>query len=331
MERGKQTKSKALFYAYRYLLLIFGCALLAIGDVGFISPFNLVTGGVFSIAIIIQHFVTASGIDFYVIDLVTWALQVLLLVLSFMFLGKTFTMRSIFATLLYPALVSLFSRLPIINGLPLGTYIGNQFINAGIDWGVKTLAGLAGGALVGSGVAVCYLAGGSTGGLDILSAIIAKHTPIKEAVSSFVIDGFLVVVGIFVFHSWVSGVIGILSAFACALAVQYIYVNGNAFVIADIISSEHEAIRKHVEEQMDRTTTIINVKGGYTGNDRVLLRVAFSKKELPAFRSFIAEVDPSAFVTFTQASMINGEGFDPLVSKSFNKKKNDSKNEDLHG
>ena len=56
------------------------------------------------------------------------------------------------------------------------------------------------------------------------------------------------------------------------------------------------------------------VTGGYSNKEKVLLRVAFSRRELFPFRSFIASVDPRAFVTFTKASMINGEGFDPLTS-----------------
>ena len=64
---------------------------------------------------------------------------------------------------------------------------------------------------------------------------------------------------------------------------------------------------------MDRTTTLITAVGGYTGEQRYILRVCLSKRELYGLKEFIGEVDPHAFVTLTQAAMINGEGFDPLV------------------
>ena len=325
------TKKKGLELAKKYLMLLLGCVLLAVGSVCFLSPFDLVTGGVFSIAIIIQHFVKG----FYVIDIVTWAFEVGLLILSFFALGKTYALRSLFATLLYPALVTFLGRVPLFNGLTTAEYFLQVFQNHAsgeFDWGLRILAALAGGCFIGLGVATCYNAGGSTGGLDIIASIISKHTPIREGTTTFLVDATLVVVGIIFLRNLPNGLVGVLSAFACALVVQYVYVMGNRFVIADIISSEDAKIRKYVEEVMDRTTTILDVTGGYSKEKKKLLRVAFSKSELPGFRAYIASVDPKAFVTFTQAAMINGEGFEPLAVKSYKTfLKSKEEDEDLHG
>ena len=328
-EASKGTKAWRLLR--KYGLLVLGCAVLAFGDAAFISPLNLVTGGVLSIGVIIQHFVTLSGSDFYVVDIVTWIVQIILLIVSFIFLGKSFTARSTFSTILYPALFTLMVRVPLIDGQSIGNYIAKFFILEQTDWGLIILAALAGGALVGAGAAICYHAGGSTGGLDVISAILARKTPIKEALSAFILDGSLVIVGMICMRDVRMGLIGILGALACALAVQYMYVNIGSFVIADIISCEYEAIQKYVHETMDRSTTVIDATGGYSGEGKKLLRVAFSRRELPAFRAFIGSVDPRAFVTFTQASMINGEGFDPLVTRNKKRAKQYTKDEDLHG
>ncbi len=328
------TKKKSLDLAKKYSLLTIGCLCLAAGAVMFLSPFDLVTGGIFSVAIIVQHFVNQSGNAFYVIDIVTWIAQLLMLVLSFFALGKTYTLRSLFTTLLYPALVSLMARVPIIDGKTVAEYFVIVFQNHASgdpDWGLRILAALAGGVFIGFGVGVCYFAGGSTGGLDVIASIVAKHTPVKEGTASFAMDATLVILGIAILQNLPNGLVGVLSAFTCALVIQYSYVRANRFVIADIISSEPDKIRKYVEEVMDRTTTIFNITGGYSGEERKLIRVAFSKTELPAFRAFIASVDPRAFVTFTQAAMIKGEGFDPLAGKQFkNAFKFENKNEDLH-
>lgn len=329
---NEKTKAhKVLLIIWKYFLLTLGCAVLAFGDAAFVSPLGLVTGGVLSVGVIIQHFVTLSGSSFYVVDIVTWVLQVILLIISFIFLGKKFTLRSLFSTLMYPALFTLMTRVPIINNMSLGDYVARHFIvENGTDWGLVTLASLAGGVLIGLGVAICYHAGGSTGGLDVVSAILARRTPVKEAVSAFVMDGTLVLLGIILIRDVPRGLVGVLGAFTCALAVQYIYVNAEAFIIADIISSEYEKIQKYVHETMDHATTLIDVTGGYTGEGKKILRVAFSRRELFAFRSFIGSVDPRAFVTFTKASMINGEGFDPLCARS-NNVNYDKDNGDLRG
>jgi len=310
-------------------LIVFGCALLAFGDAAFIAPLNLVTGGVLSAGVIVQHFVRLAGSDFNVVDIVTWILQIILLIISFIFLGKKFTLRTIFSTLLYPLLLTLFMRVPLAEGLSLGGLISRQFtkeiiVNAELVEGVLVvtqgesmaltlLGGIIGGFCVGAGVAVTYHGDSSTGGLDVISVIIAKHSSIKEAASALALDGTLVIIGMICTRDIPHGFIGILSAVVCALAVQVIFVNMNSFVIADIISSETEAIKKYVEEELDRTTTLIEATGGYTGKKRLMLRVCLSRRELFRFKEFIAEVDPRAFVTFSMAAKINGEGFDPLV------------------
>lgn len=345
-------KKRAFELAKKYALLTLGCAFLAFGSVAFLTPFDLVTGGVFSIAVITQHFVTAAGSTMYVIDIVAWVAELSMLILAFAALGKSYALRSLFATLLYPAFVTFLGRVPLIDGLTVAQYFANVFeahsfvtyldpavissLPEGVqiaDWGLRILAGLAGGVFIGLGVAVCYNAGGSTGGLDVVSSLIAKHTPVKEGTSAFIMDSALVILGILLLRDLPNGLVGVLSAFMCALVIQLVYVSANKFVIADIISSEADQIREYVEKVMDRTTTIIDVTGGYTGTKRKLLRVAFSKSELPAFRAFIASVDPRAFVTFTQAAIINGEGFEPLsVRKNRLKFLNLNKdNEDLHG
>ena len=319
--RNNKNCSKFLSLLKKYSILVLGCALLAFGDAAFISPLNLVTGGVLSIGVIVQHFVTLSGSDFYVVDIVTWIIQILMLIVSFLFLGKKFTLRTIFATILYPALFTFFIRVPLVNGVSIGNHLASFFLTENTDWGLRTLAGIAGGAFIGAGVGVCYHAGGSTGGLDVISAILARKTPIKEGVSAFIFDGALVIAGMIVMRDIRNGLVGVLGALVCAMTVQVLYVNTQSFVIADIISEKWEAIQDYVHNQMDRSTTVIDVTGGYSKEGKKILRVAFSKRELLAFRAFIGQTDPKAFVTFTQASMINGEGFDPLVRTNFDKKK----------
>ena len=327
--RKKLTRKEVLRAVKNISFIVLGCALLAFGDAAFIAPLNLVTGGVLSIGVIIQHFVRLGGSTFNVVDIVTWIMQVILLIVSFIFLGKKFTLRTIFSTLLYPLLLTLFMRVPISNGYSLGELISNQFtkeiiVNAelvdgtivvtqGESLALTLLGGIIGGFCVGAGVAVTYHGDSSTGGLDVISVIIAKHSSVKEALSALILDGSLVIIGMICTRDIPHGFIGILSAVVCAIAVQILFVNTNSFVIADIITCEEGAIKKYVEEELDRTTTLIEAIGGYTGQKRRIIRVCLSRRELYHFKEFIAEVDPRAFVTFTMAAKINGEGFDPLV------------------
>lgn len=311
--KKKWNKQRVIKTIKNYLLITAGCFLLAFGNAAFLEPLSLVTGGVSSLGIIIQWLVRQSGSDLRVFDIVTWAAMAVLLIVSFLFLGKRFTLHTLFASIVYPAILTVLYRTNALD------FISKQLMAEPGDADALSkalLAGIFGGAFVGGGVAVTYLGDGSTGGFDVIAVIIARHSAIKESVSSFIIDGSLIVIGMLLMKDIPLGLIGILSALVCALMVQYCYVNANSYIIADIVSKNYEEIMEYVHKEMEHATTVIDATGGYTGNDRKILRVAFNKRELYDFRCFIGQTDPEAFVTFTQASMINGEGFDPIVRKA---------------
>ena len=309
MLKRQWNKAEVKKFLKNISLITVGCFVLAAGTVAFLLPLDLVTGGVSGVSVIVNHYLEPT-FGTPVQDIVAWIIQVLLLIVSFIFLGKKFTLHTIYATLLYPAFLTILMRTHALD------FISNAIKpeGAGDMQIVYTLiAGIFGGAFSGAGVAITFLGDGSTGGFDVIAAICAKHTPVKEGLSTFLIDATIVIAGMICLQDIANGLIGILSALVCALVVQYVYVNSNQYVIADIISDQTEEIMHYVHEKMEHASTVIDVTGGYTGTPRKILRVAFNKKELNSFRSFIAETDPRAFVSFTQASMINGEGFAPLV------------------
>ena len=316
MPKRRWNKAEIQKCVKNLLLITAGCFVLAAGTVAFVLPLDLVTGGVSGISVILNHYLEPI-FGFALQDIIAWIVQIILLIIGLIFMGKKFTLHTIYASLLYPAFLTLLMRTHVLD------FISNAIKPEGagnMQIVYTLLAGIFGGAFSGAGVAITFLGDGSTGGFDILAAICAKFTPIKESVSTFVIDASIVVAGMICLKDIPNGLIGILSALVCALVVQYVYVNSNHYVIADIISDKTDEIMSYVHEKMEHASTVIDAVGGYTGQSRKILRVAFNKKELHSFRSFIAETDPKAFVSFTQASMINGEGFAPLVSGKKRKK-----------
>src|SRR5574344_634619 len=135
----------------------------------------------------------------------------------------------------------------------------------------------------------------------------------KQDVSGFILDASLILIGMICMRDPIQGLIGILAALACAIAVQYIYVNADTFVIVDILSDHYEGIQDYIHKDMDHATTIIDTVGGYTGEKRKMIRVVIYQVETSELRTKIAQIDPKAFVSFTQAKTINGEGFAPFI------------------
>ncbi|MBR4275231.1 MAG: YitT family protein, partial [Bacilli bacterium] len=106
------------------------------------------------------------------------------------------------------------------------------------------------------------------------------------------------------------------------------------FVICDIITEKYEEVNRFVIDEMDHSTTLFDTVGGYTGEDRKMVRAVIYTDETTELREFIATIDPKAFVSFTKAKTINGEGFEPFYvrhrkkhSKTQNSQQNQTENE----
>jgi uncharacterized membrane-anchored protein YitT (DUF2179 family) len=280
---------------------------LAFADAAFLTPCNIVSGGVASVGIIVNYFVEPA-IGYDITDFVIDGVQVVLWIVGLCTLGKKFSLNTLVASLAYPLFYTILYR--FVN---IGNVLGIEGALYNKGTAELLIAGIFGGALAGAGVAVAYLGNGSTGGFDIVSFIIAKYSEMKQDVSGFIIDASLIVIGMICMKNITLGLIGIVAAFACAMAVQYIYVNADTFVIVDILSDHYSEIQDYIHKEMDHATTVIDTVGGYTGEKRKMIRVVIYQVETSELRTKIAQIDPKAFVSFTQAKTINGEGFEPFI------------------
>lgn len=308
------------------LLVILGCIIMAFGDALFIAPCNIISGGVSSVGIIVNFFVKGAT-GFECTDIVVAVCQVLLWVLGLIVLGKKFSIHTLIAMIVYPATFSLIYR------LNLGEVFGmTQIYESALagDIGSLLFTAVFGGFLCGAGIALAYHGNGSTGGFNIISAIVARYSEIKENTSSLIIDVTLIVLGalirLSVPNNFILSCIGILCAIVCSLSIRFLYVDATQFVICDIITDKYEEVNKYVIDEMDHSTTLFDTVGGYTGEDRKMVRAVIYQDETTELREYIATVDPRAFVSFTKAKTINGEGFEPFYVRRRKKKQSKTQN-----
>lgn len=318
-----QQQRKILGEVFNVFLVILGCVIMAFGDALFIAPCNIISGGVSSVGIIVNFFVK-SATGFECTDIVVAVFQVLLWVLGLVVLGKKFSIHTLIAMIAYPATFSLIYRLKL--GEVFGmTPIYESALAGGPDAiGSLLFAAVFGGFLCGGGIALAYHGNGSTGGFNVVSAIVARYSEIKESTSSLIIDVTLIVVGALVRlsvpNNFVLSCIGILCAIVCSLSIRFLYVDATQFVICDIITEKYEEVNRFVIDEMDHSTTLFDTVGGYTGEDRKMVRAVIYTDETTELREFIATIDPRAFVSFTKAKTINGEGFEPFYVRHRKKK-----------
>ena len=296
---------------FRVFLIVLGSAVLAFGTAIFLTRLEIVSGGLSGIAIIIQHFI--GGADQY-IDIMVAGASVVLFFVGLFFVGKDFALKTLVSTIAYPAFLSLFLRLEYFQNIAL-------LVSANGAVGNILICGIFAGVFVGAGVALTFLGGGSTGGVDIIIVLLAKNTKLNESIASFLIDATIILLSIILIPgNTINSLCGIISAFVVALMIEFVYVNQTASIQADVISDSWEDISRFAQDEMGRGATIIKAEGGYKGEERIILRVVFDRRQFDAFKKYVAKVDPKAFITYTQTNAVYGEGFRPITNKK-NKKK----------
>ena len=285
------------------LLVIAGTLVLAFGTAVFILPFDLVTGGVSGIAIVLDKVIS---LEFVTIDRLVTVITWLLFLIGWLVLGKNFAMKTLISSIIYPLGVSLFMR------LATPEFLGGFFDLQASEYSEISLilATVIGGALVGAGCAITFIGGGSTGGVDIIAFTICKiFKHLKSSVVIFVVDAVIVLMGMFVIGDFVITLLGVLSAFVAALMVDKVFIGNSKSFIAQIITEKHEEINRLIIEKIDRTTTVVDVWGGYSGEQKKMLIVSFTVNQYAEILNVINKVDKNAFITIHQAHEINGEGW----------------------
>ena len=272
-----------------YLLIIVGTALMATAITSCFDAAGLVTGGFSGIAILVKagtKSLYGNGIPLWVTNLV---LNIPVFLLAAKIKGVAFVKKALLGDL------SLTVWLAVLPAWKLSEDI--------------FLAALYGGILQGVGIGLVFLGGGTTGGTDLLAAIIQnfmRHYSIAQ-IMQFV-DGAVVLVGMYVF--------GVERALYAIIAVYLVtkvsdgIIEGLKFSKSVyIITEKPDEVSRMVMEDLDRGITGISAKGMYSGQDKLMLFCVVGKKELVHLKEMIDEIDPNAFVIVGDAREVHGEGF----------------------
>lgn len=315
------------------LLVLIGTFVVAVGNSFFLIPFSIVSGGVSGITILTAEFIPP--------DIMAYILNWVLFVVGLILLGLRFTISSLISTIFYPIFLSIFTRTPLVENflnLLLGSEVNYELSNGVItnlvelansgtviNGGFLLIIGLLGGMLVGVGCSITFHGGGSTGGLDILTFIISKFTGLKESIPFFILDGGVVLIGIILdlgdgnSIEIIGGLVGIISAFICSLMIEIVYNGQTGAYCVDIVTDKVDEVCKFSIEELDRSATILNVKGAYSKGEKQMVRIVFSRRDYTKVRNGIAKIDNKAFCTFYQTLFTGGEGFDKIEIHSTKK------------
>lgn len=296
----KIQKKELLRFIKNSLLVLIGTTILAFGTALFIIPFNLVAGGISGISVIIYALSGGAISTTLSITVLTWVL----FIIGFFVLGKSFAAKTLLSTLIYPITVSLFGKLLSPNVLD------GFFMLDTADPLSLILATIFGGLAMGAGCALTFLGGGSTGGADIIAFILCKFIKkLKASAAIFIIDSIVILLGMFAIKSLPASLLGIVTAFIAAVTIDKLFLTESRAFVAQITTDKGEEINSAVITELDRTTTITNVIGGFSKKEKQLITISFTLDQYAKLMAIVNRIDPGAFIMLHRAHEINGEGF----------------------
>jgi uncharacterized membrane-anchored protein YitT (DUF2179 family) len=269
--------------------IFLGAFLFAIGINYFAIPFHLGEGGFTGIALLVYYILDWSP------GLIIFLLNLPLLLISYKILGKKLFLYTVIGILASYLMLEWTKKLVTIVSLAPPK----------VD---VLLATLYTGILVGVGLGIIFRVGATTGGTDIIARLVNKYVGWSMGRTLFLFD-----FGVILISSYFIGIekamYTLVAIFVSARVVDFVVEGLNASKAVTIISLLADELARTITEKMERGVTLLQGKGGYTGNEKEILYVVVAPNELPKLKQIVHELDPRAFVVVHDARDVHGEGF----------------------
>lgn len=273
-----------------YVYIFVGTLSLAVGLQCVYDPIGLVIGGFTGLSIIIKNLtesVIEGGIPLWLANII---LNVPVFIVAYFQMGRKFIGRTLFGTVMLS--IWLYIIPPV--DMAQGDYL---------------LAAIFGAVFSGVGSGLVFLARATTGGTDMVAALIQKKMRHYSVVRIMqIIDGMVILLGLYVFglHATLYAIVSIyiLAKISDAILEGFKYSKA-----AYIITNEYEEVARRLMEELERGVTGLEAKGMYTGQKKCVLYCVVSKKEIVAVKELVMDVDPDAFVIVSEVHEVLGEGF----------------------
>lgn len=241
-----------------YMMIALGMLMYSIGWTVFLLPNDITTGGVPGIASIVYW---ATGVN---VQYTYFAINGALLVASLIILGWKFSVKTVFAVF------TMTTILPIIQGATAGLHLLHD---------QPFMACVIGASFCGGGIGVAFSANGSSGGTDIVAAIINKYRDITLGRVILMTDMVIISSSYLVLHDWEKVVYGFATLYICSFVLDQVVNSARQSVQFFIISKKHEEIGHRINKDLHRGVTFIDGVGCYTGAGVKMMFVLAKKRE----------------------------------------------------
>lgn len=287
-----------------YIMIILGLTMYAFGYTAFILPEEVVIGGMPGISALIYYkFKIPVAISNFVLNLV-------LLAMAWRIVGRTFVLRTIFGITTISIILAIMQPLftePIVEQ--------QAFMNV-----------LLGGLLCGMGVGLTFVHNGSSGGTDIVAAMVSKSSNVTIGRTILYVDVIIISSSYLLFHSIDKLVYGYIILMVISTMCDFVINTNRQAVQFTIFSEKWAEIADSIISEAHRGCTLIHGTGWYTKHDVKVLLVMCRKIEAVSIFRIVKTIDPHAFVTQANVNGVYGQGFDEEKMKQQIKKKKAQEN-----
>ena len=301
-----------------YFNITLGLMLYTFGFTVFLLPYEIVTGGIAGIGAIV-FYATKFPVQytFFIINAV-------LILAALKILGWRFLMKTIYATFMLTFLLEVAQDIVV---MPDGTFYkllgdGNDFMSLVI-----------GCMLTGTALAIVFLNNGSTGGTDIVAAVVNKYHNISLGKVLILVDLCIINSCLFIdtFGSFdvraQKVVFGLCTMFIECTMLDFVMNWQRQSVQFMIFSKHHNEIAEAIAKTTDHSLTILDGHGWYSGKEMKVICLLAKKNESPIIFRLIETIDPTAFVSQSSVIGVYGEGFDQIKVRVKKKKEKETTNE----
>ena len=274
-----------------YIMIAIGTFITCVGVYYFMVPQDIVTGGVSGLAIVIYNIIPIP------ISLITLVLNMGLLIVGFMFLGKEFGVKTVYSTVLFSFFIYLMEKFTPLEG-SLTDILWLDLVMAVI--------------ISSYGLSIVFNQNASTGGTDILARLFNKYFNMDLGTGLLLADLAVVTGAIFVF-GLKTALVGIFGWFLAGLSINYFIDGFNVKKEVTIMSDKNEEIQEYILHSLKRGLTVYDAVGGYTGKAKKSIVTVLERNQYSKLKTELKEIDPHCFLIVRTVHEVMGEGFEKLI------------------
>lgn len=272
-----------------------GIVLIACATYFFLVPNRFVTGGMTGLA-------TILGTALPVLNTSQWliCLNILMLVVGFIFLGKMTGIWTVYCSLGYSSLMLIFEEVFPRSSLPFtnGTLTDETFMELCVGILIYAI-----------GTAIIFYAGASSGGMDIMALILQKYVKVDVGKAVLYVNTFIACGSIFFLPGVERAILSLVGLFANAFIIDSVIDNFNSCKYFVVITDKTELVSEYIMNTLHHGVTVSDAIGAYTQTKKGMVHTVCRRYEAIKLRAAIKKIDENAFIVITTSSEIIGKGF----------------------